>query len=185
VFACRCSWTLAHSPACSSTRPFYSGWPGIDIARVGYLLEDPRKTSVFHAASEDLKVLWHSYGIVVAGLFDTSLAEVALRGGVQQPSLADVLRARFDINLDKSLARSNWRQRPLTPAQVQYARIDTRFLVEMMQRQRAELEVLGRMGVVDSQNRKMEAWRSGRNPVRCALFAYSRSLNSTSQMRSE
>lgn len=130
---------------------------GLDISKLGEILEDPRKTAIFHSASEDLRVLKSAYGICVSGLFDTSVAETALMPPPKrQQSLAHILREQFNVDVDKSCARSDWRARPLTPEQIQYARLDTRFLVELKRRQIRQLEASGHLSAVLDRCRRLE-----------------------------
>lgn len=125
---------------------------GFDIAELGRLLADPGRTKVFHDGEYDILLFKRRYGFGFANLFDTRVAAAAL--GSPNPGLANVLRDRYGIELDKSMQRSNWAQRPLTDKQVRYARLDTRFLLDLMREQRRELEKLGRMHFVEG-----ECWR--------------------------
>jgi ribonuclease D len=68
-----------------------------------------------------------------------------------------VLEEEFGVRLDKSQQRSNWAQRPLSPKQIAYARLDTRFLIPLMESQRKALEQYGTMMIVDSECRRLEA----------------------------
>ena len=127
----------------------------IDISGLGRMLADPTKTKVFHDGEYDVLILKRDFGFEFAGLFDTRVAAAAL--GSQNPGLASVLSSRFDIELDKSMQRSNWSARPLSDRQIAYARLDTRFLVALMHEQRAELEQRGRMMIVEGECRRLEA----------------------------
>jgi ribonuclease D len=127
---------------------------GLDVTPLGRVLADGRKTKVFHDGEYDILILKRSFGFGFAGLFDTRVAAAAL--GSSNPGLASVLGEYFGIEMDKSMQRSNWSARPLTEKQVRYARLDTRYLVELMHRQRPELETLGRMPVVAGECRRLE-----------------------------
>jgi ribonuclease D len=67
-----------------------------------------------------------------------------------------VLRDHFQIELDKSMQRSNWGERPLTDKQIRYARLDTHFLLPLMQRQKVELESRSRAMIVAGECRRLE-----------------------------
>lgn len=127
----------------------------LDIGGLGEVLADPRRTKVFHDGEYDVLILKRDYGFEFAGLFDTRVAAAAL--GSEQPGLASVLSARFGIELDKSMQRSDWSQRPLSAKQIAYARLDTRFLVELMHEQRTELERMGRLDILEGECRRLEA----------------------------
>jgi ribonuclease D len=127
---------------------------GLDVAPLGAVLADPRKTKVFHDGEYDVLILKRAFGFAFAGLFDTRVAASAL--GEANPGLASVLKAHFGLEVDKSLQRSDWSARPLSERQIRYAQLDTHFLVGLMHRQRADLESRGRLQVVESECRRLE-----------------------------
>jgi ribonuclease D len=127
---------------------------GLDLAPLGSLFADTRRTKVFHDAEYDILILKRDFGFQFQNLFDTRVAAAVL--GSQAPGLGAVLEARFGVSLDKSMQRSNWAQRPLTDKQVAYARLDTRFLVELMHGQRRELAERGRERIVAAECKRLE-----------------------------
>lgn len=127
---------------------------GLDLSPLGRVLADPGKTKIFHDGEYDILILKRDWGFEFRNLFDTRIAEAAL--GVESPGLAAVLRARFGIELDKSMQRSNWSARPLSERQIRYARLDTRFLAALMHAQRGELEERGRMMIVEGECARLE-----------------------------
>ncbi|MBK7875230.1 MAG: ribonuclease D [Planctomycetes bacterium] len=124
---------------------------GFDLAPLGALLSDPRKVKVFHDAEYDVLLLKRCLGFRFQNLFDTRVAAATL--GSKTPGLASVLQQRFGIELDKSMQRSNWGERPLSERQIRYARLDTRFLVTLMREQRVELEQRDRLCIVEGECR--------------------------------
>ena len=127
----------------------------LDLGRFASVFEDPGKVKIFHDAEYDVLILGREYGFRFKGLFDTRVAAAVL--GSQTPGLASVLEKEFGVRLDKSQQRSNWAQRPLSPKQIAYARLDTRFLIPLMVSQRKALEQYGTMMIVDSECRRLEA----------------------------
>jgi ribonuclease D len=126
----------------------------VDVAPLGRVLADEKKTKVFHDGEYDILILKRDFGFEFAGLFDTRVAAAAL--GSETPGLASVLRDRFGLEMDKSMQRSNWSARPLSSKQIRYARLDTHFLVQLMHEQRAELEERGRVMIVEGECRRLE-----------------------------
>lgn len=126
----------------------------IDLAPLGAMLADPTKQKVFHDGEYDILILKRDFGFEFKNLFDTRIAEAAL--GVESPGLAAVLRARFGIELDKSMQRSDWSARPLSTKQIRYARLDTHFLIQLMQVQRRELAERGRGMIVEGECARLE-----------------------------
>jgi ribonuclease D len=127
---------------------------GLDLAPLGAMLADPRKLKVFHDGEFDILILKRDFGFEFKNLFDTRIAEAAL--GVESPGLASVLRQRFGIELDKSMQRSDWSARPLSERQVRYARLDTHFLIPLMEAQRGELAARDRAMIVDGECQRLE-----------------------------
>lgn len=88
------------------------------------LVESPEVRMVAHNASFDMGVL-RGAGLKAYGLVDTlRMSRMAL--SLDSHSLASVSEHLLGLPLDKSLQRSNWRRRPLTRAQVEYAALDAR-----------------------------------------------------------
>ncbi len=100
-----------------------------DLAPLGRLLADPAVEKVFHAAENDVLMLKRDFGFSFANLFDTMLAARIL--GWPQVSLAALLAQHFDVRLDKRTQLTDWGRRPLTPAQLSYARLDSHFLLPL------------------------------------------------------
>lgn len=126
----------------------------IDLSVIGPILADPTKVKIFHDGEYDVLILGREYGFRFANLFDTRIAASAL--GAEAPGLASVLGDGFGIVLDKSMQRSNWGERPLSQRQIDYARLDTRYLHELMERQVAGLEETGRRMILDGECRRLE-----------------------------
>lgn len=131
--------------------------PGVDLKRLGPVFADPERTKIFHDSEYDVLILQREYGLHFKGLFDTRVAAATL--GSSAPGLASVLEEQFDVELDKSQQRSNWGLRPLSPEQVAYARLDTRFLIPLMHRQREALQSAGRLMILESECLRLEAMR--------------------------
>jgi len=88
------------------------------------LLESPEVKMVAHNAIFDQTVL-RGAGVLAAGLIDTlRLSRMALTLGSH--SLASLSEHLFGLPIDKTLQKSNWRRRPLTRAQIEYAALDAR-----------------------------------------------------------
>ncbi len=126
----------------------------LDISGLGEMLADPKRIKLFHDSEFDVLILKRDYGFEFANLFDTRVAAAIL--GSKAPGLASVLLDHFGVELDKSMQRSDWSKRPLTDAQVAYARLDTHYLVDLYHEQHAELEKEDLMMVLDTECRRLE-----------------------------
>ncbi|WFF43267.1 ribonuclease D [Salinicola endophyticus] len=99
---------------------------------------------LIHACSEDLEVLALWAGVEVAPLIDTQVAE-SLLGESAAIGYRGLVQARCGVDLPKEETRSNWLERPLSAAQLDYAALDVYFLPEIWSQQRQALEAQGRL----------------------------------------
>ncbi len=109
-----------------------------DIAPLGAVLADPTRLKILHAAENDILMLKRDFGFAFANIFDTMLAARIL--GWPQVGLAALLAQRFGLTLDKREQLTDWGRRPLTPAQLSYARLDSRYLLPLQDVLVAELQ---------------------------------------------
>jgi ribonuclease D len=100
-----------------------------DLSGLGPLLADPAVLKVLHGADYDLTVLHRDYQFTVSNLFDTMWASRIL--GWPAHGLAALLQEHFGITVNKKYQRANWGIRPLPPAQIDYARLDTHYLLRL------------------------------------------------------
>lgn len=98
---------------------------------------------LIHACGEDLDVLSLWAGVTVSPLIDTQIAESFL-GSDPAIGYRRLVARRCDVDLPKEETRSNWLERPLTPAQLEYAALDVVFLPTIWEQQHRELVELGR-----------------------------------------
>jgi ribonuclease D len=108
------------------------------IGAFGEILSDPGVEKIFHAAPNDIAGLKRDFKFSVHNIFDTSIAAKML--GYKQLGLAPILLEHFGISLNKKWQRYDWGRRPLRDEQIEYARLDTHFLIPLRHRLVAELE---------------------------------------------
>lgn len=114
-----------------------------DLTPLLELVADPHTLKVLHAAAQDMEVLcWNGAGCPAA-IFDTQLA-AALVGLGDQLSYGRLVEALLGVALVKGESYSDWLQRPLSPAQLEYALDDVRYLVPLYDLLMERLEALGR-----------------------------------------
>ncbi len=117
--------------------------PLADLAPLGALFANPAQEKIFHAAEYDLLCLKRDYHFEFAHLFDTMVAARSLAWPAV--GLAPILEVRFGVKMDKKHQRADWGKRPLTPEQLDYARLDTHFLIPLRAMQLDELAQAGRL----------------------------------------
>jgi ribonuclease D len=94
----------------------------VNLDHVRPVVESNRIKKVAHNARFDAGML-EGEGLKPSGFVDTlRLARIAL--SLPSYSLASVTHHLFGVELDKSYQRSNWRRRPLSAKQIEYAALD-------------------------------------------------------------
>lgn len=113
----------------------------LDLEPLRALVESPSPSMVAHNARFDQMVL-SGAGFKPSGLVDTlHLARTALT--LDSYSLASVSEHLIGIPLDKTLRTSNWKRRPLTKAQINYAAKDARVVLIVYEELKAILQERG------------------------------------------
>lgn len=115
-----------------------------DLDLLAPLFKNPNIEKIFHAAEYDLVCLKRDYGFEFSNLFDTMQAARIL--GYQHVGLDNILAEKFGVKVDKRHQKANWAARPLTHAQLDYARMDTRFLIPLRDMLETELRENDRWG---------------------------------------
>jgi len=119
----------------------------LDLSGLGEIFADPTVEKVFHAAEYDLLLLKKAYGWELKNLFDTMWAARII--GHKRYGLASLLAALYDIHLDKRFQKSNWCKRPLSTDQLQYAQLDTHYLLRLRDDLDKKLQEMGRREEAD------------------------------------
>lgn len=101
----------------------------VDLSPLRAPLEDRRITKILHAADNDVPYLVERIGGQVAPIFDTHVAARLL--GLPRAGLGGLLTDFLGLEVDKTFQRADWRLRPLPAAQLEYARGDTRYLIQI------------------------------------------------------
>ncbi len=96
---------------------------------LGKIFSAPHIEKVFHAAEYDLICLQRDFGFSFENLFDTMWAARIL--GYKHIGLGALLGQHFGIHPDKRYQRANWGKRPLPAEQLQYAQLDTHYLIPL------------------------------------------------------
>jgi ribonuclease D len=117
---------------------------GAGLGPIADVLLDPSVVKVLHAGSQDLEILTRMLGTPPVTVFDTQVA-ATLAGSPAQVGYARLVKDMFDVDIDKSDTYSDWARRPLTPAQIEYALADVRFLPPMYRQISERLQREGRL----------------------------------------
>ena len=112
-----------------------------DLSPLAEVFASPRVEKVFHAADYDIICLKRDFGFKFNHLFDTMLAARIL--GREVFGLGNLLEIEFGVHQNKRFQRANWGQRPLPADQLEYARLDTHYLIALRERLDVQLKDRG------------------------------------------
>ncbi|PPD25937.1 MAG: ribonuclease D [Hyphomicrobium sp.] len=121
---------------------------GIDLAPFWALMGDKRTVKVFHAARQDIEIVYTEAGIMPAPVFDTQVAAMVCGFG-ESVSYVNLVKKVTGEDLDKSSRFTDWSRRPLSEKQLVYALGDVTHLRKIYEFLKAELEKSGRATWLD------------------------------------
>lgn len=116
---------------------------GIDLAPFFALMANPDVVKVFHAARQDIEIIFHLGNLIPHPIFDTQVAAMVCGFGdsVSYDQLVNRIKGE---QIDKSSRFTDWSRRPLTEKQLDYALADVTHLRDIYQYLNAQLEREGR-----------------------------------------
>ena len=117
---------------------------GIDLTPFFELMANEAVVKVFHAARQDLEIVWRLAGLIPKPLFDTQVAAMVCGFG-DQASYGELATSIARVSVDKSSRFTDWSRRPLSEAQVRYAIADVTYLRDIYLHLRARLERSARL----------------------------------------
>jgi ribonuclease D len=123
---------------------------GIDLAPFFDLMVDEKVVKVFHAARQDVEIVWHMANKIPHPIFDTQVAAMVLGYG-DSISYDQLVQRITGDTLDKSHRFTDWTRRPLTDAQVTYALSDVTHLRAVYEKLAADLNKQGRSNWVEAE----------------------------------
>ena len=126
-----------------------------DLQPFWRLLAEPGRTTVVHAGREEMGFILQAIRARPAALFDVQVA-AGLVDHDFPAGYASIVRRFLNLPTNKGETRTDWRQRPLTQAQLEYAVDDVRHLEQLWRKLERKLESLGR---VEWMQNEMVAWQ--------------------------
>jgi ribonuclease D len=115
----------------------------LNLAPFFELMANEGVLKVFHAARQDIEIVWHQAKLIPRPIFDTQVAAMVLGYGESISYDQLVQRITGDV-IDKSNRFTDWSRRPLAAAQVSYAISDVTHLREVFLSLSADLHRRGR-----------------------------------------
>lgn len=113
--------------------------PDINLAPFFKLMANEAVVKVFHAARQDIEIIVHLGDLVPHPVFDTQVAAMVCGFG-DSVSYDQLVQRITGARLDKSSRFTDWRHRPLSDKQLDYALADVTHLIDVYKHLSAELE---------------------------------------------
>ena len=119
------------------------------------LLTEPGRTTVVHAGREEMGFILQAIKARPSSLFDVQVAS-GLVDHDYPAGYASIVRRFLNLPTNKGETRTDWRQRPLTPAQLEYALDDVRHLEKLWRKLEDKLTSSGRTAWMQDE---MQSWQ--------------------------
>ena len=143
--------------------------PGIDLKAFYALMANEQVMKVFHAARQDIEIMYSEAGLIPAPIFDTQVA-ASVCGYGDSVSYVNLVKDITGHDIDKSSRFTDWSRRPLSEKQLVYALGDVTHLRDVYLQLRSKLDSTGRTSWLDEEmaylthpetyeTRPEDAWR--------------------------
>ena len=129
---------------------------GIDLAPFFELMADPKVLKVFHAARQDIEIIFNRGNLIPHPIFDTQVAAMVCGFG-DSVSYDQLVSRTKGIQIDKSSRFTDWSRRPLSDKQLEYALADVTHLRDVYLSLKAELDREGRTSWLSEEMDILEA----------------------------
>jgi len=123
---------------------------GIDLAPFFALMANEKVVKVFHAARQDIEIVWNMAKTIPHPIVDTQVAAMVLGYG-DSISYDQLVQRITGDTLDKSHRFTDWTRRPLSDAQIVYALSDVTHLRDVYLKLAADLDKRGRNSWVEAE----------------------------------
>ncbi len=123
---------------------------GLELAPFWELMDNKRVLKVFHAARQDIEIVYSEAGIIPTPIFDSQVAAMVCGFG-ESVSYVNLVKKLTGADLDKSSRFTDWSRRPLSDKQLHYALGDVTHLRDVYRHLQADLDKTGRAGWLDEE----------------------------------
>jgi ribonuclease D len=106
--------------------------PDISLEAFFRLMKNEKVIKVFHAARQDIEIVYHLGGLIPHPIFDTQVAAMVCGFG-DSISYDQLVHRLTGERIDKSSRFTDWSRRPLSERQIEYALADVTHLRDVYQ----------------------------------------------------
>ncbi|MDH4441997.1 MAG: ribonuclease D [Rhizobium sp.] len=116
---------------------------GLDLASFFELMANTGVVKVFHAARQDIEIIFHLGNLIPHPIFDTQVAAMVCGFG-DSVSYDQLVQKVKNVHIDKTSRFTDWSRRPLSEKQLDYALADVTHLRDVYLKLKSQLEAEGR-----------------------------------------
>ncbi len=117
--------------------------PGLDLSAFYKLMTNENIVKVFHAARQDIEIVFTKTGAVPNPVFDTQVAAMVCGFG-ESISYVNLVKKITGADIDKSSRFTDWSRRPLTEKQLVYALGDVTHLRDVYNSLKTQIDATER-----------------------------------------
>lgn len=116
---------------------------GLDLKPFFELMANSAVVKVFHAARQDIEIIFHLGDLIPHPIFDTQVAAMVCGFG-DSVSYDQLVQKVKNVHIDKTSRFTDWSRRPLSDKQLDYALADVTHLRDVYLKLKGQLEAEGR-----------------------------------------
>ncbi|EKF58413.1 ribonuclease D [Agrobacterium albertimagni AOL15] len=116
---------------------------GLDLKPFFELMANSAVVKVFHAARQDIEIIFHLGDLLPHPIFDTQVAAMVCGFG-DSVSYDQLVQKVKNVHIDKTSRFTDWSRRPLSEKQLDYALADVTHLRDVYLKLKGQLEAEGR-----------------------------------------
>ena len=116
---------------------------GLDLKPFFELMANSAVVKVFHAARQDIEIIFHLGDLLPHPIFDTQVAAMVCGFG-DSVSYDQLVQKVKNVHIDKTSRFTDWSRRPLSEKQLDYALADVTHLRDVYLKLKGQLDAEGR-----------------------------------------
>jgi ribonuclease D len=116
---------------------------GLDLKPFFELMANSAVVKVFHAARQDIEIIFHLGDLIPHPIFDTQVAAMVCGFG-DSVSYDQLVQKVKNVHIDKTSRFTDWSRRPLSEKQLDYALADVTHLRDVYMKLKGQLDAEGR-----------------------------------------
>ncbi len=116
---------------------------GLDLKPFFELMANSAVVKVFHAARQDIEIIFHLGDLIPHPIFDTQVAAMVCGFG-DSVSYDQLVQKVKNVHIDKTSRFTDWSRRPLSEKQLDYALADVTHLRDVYLKLKGQLDAEGR-----------------------------------------